>query len=103
MTKPTEGPWRAELARTLVHILGQSPVCSISVTGYKGMSAIERNEFRERALADARLIAAAPDLLAALVLIAGHGGKTLIGDGRYDEGAARAFDQMADIARAAIA
>lgn len=50
-----------------------------------------------------RLIAAAPELLEALRGIASHGGKTLLGNGRYDEGAASAFNQLADIARAAIA
>ena len=50
----------------------------------------------------AALLAEVERLRAALRLIAAHGGKTLLGDGRYDEGAHAAFENMADIARAAI-
>jgi len=38
----------------------------------------------------------------ALTLIASASGKTLLGDGRYDEGANAAFEQMADIAKQAL-
>lgn len=37
-----------------------------------------------------------------LALIASHKGKTLLGDGRYDEGANAAFEQMAAIAQDAL-
>jgi hypothetical protein len=38
----------------------------------------------------------------ALRLIAEHKGKALLGDGRYDEGANAAFNQMADIAASVL-
>lgn len=53
--------------------------------------------------ANAKLICAAPELLAALKLISGFKGKTLIGGDRYDEGANRAFEECAAIALEAIA
>jgi hypothetical protein len=70
MSKHTPTPWKAVMARTLIHIQGSSPVCSISVSGYKGMDAIERNEFRARVIADAdyivRCVNAHDDLVKAL-------------------------------------
>jgi hypothetical protein len=38
----------------------------------------------------------------ALEFIASYGGKTMLGDGRFDEGAAQAFEILATIARAAL-
>ncbi|KYK44535.1 hypothetical protein A1D31_14140 [Bradyrhizobium liaoningense] len=62
----TPGPWRAVLARTLIHIQGNSPVCSISIAPPR----IPERELREQAVSEARanatLIAAAPDMLAEL-------------------------------------
>ena len=42
------------------------------------------------------------ELEKALRLIAEHKGKALLGDGRYDEGANAAFNQMADIAASVL-
>lgn len=63
--KFTPGPWVAKAVRTVIHIQGDSPVCEISLsTGhiyedYPGQKA----EYIARQKANARLIAAAPDLL----------------------------------------
>jgi hypothetical protein len=98
MSKHTPGPW--EVGYHDKH--GQRTVLSqhieICTCWHHSVGAIEKEME-----ANARLIAAAPDLLAALELIASFGGKTLIGDGRYDEGAAHAFAQAADVASAALA
>jgi hypothetical protein len=90
MTKPTPGPWEAKGA----YVFAGKNCIGICDTD---------NATQKRMEANAKLIAAAPDLLAALELISSFGGKTLIGDGRYDEGAAHAFAQAADVASAALA
>lgn len=71
---------------------------------------LEANVSSDRAFADARLIAAAPDMLAALEFIAQMGGLTLIapslgedGDKGHQLGAFKAFNQAASIAKDAIA
>lgn len=53
---------------------------------------------RDREAFRARIAA----LAGALEVIAEHKGKALIGDGRYDEGANAAFEQLADIAAQAL-
>jgi hypothetical protein len=101
MSKHTRAPWRTQgwvptWAYIPVHDAAHNLVASLYPHAGHGYT-------REQVEANARLIAAAPDLLAALELIASFGGKTLIGDGRYDEGAAHAFAQAADVASAALA
>jgi hypothetical protein len=66
MRQHTPGPWRSVLARTLIHIQGRSPVCSISISPPRIPERDLREQAVARAKADARLITAAPDLLNAL-------------------------------------
>lgn len=54
--------------------------------------------YQKLAQKDARIA----EMEKALRLIAAHKGKALLGDGRYDEGANAAFNQMADIAASAL-
>lgn len=63
----TRGPWNVSLGRTLAHVAGADghDICSVSTTPInKNITAVERNDYRARALNDARLIAAAPDYAA---------------------------------------
>jgi hypothetical protein len=50
-----------------------------------------------------RIAAVAGDVEAALMLIAGHAGKTLIGDGTYSEGVHDGFNTLAAHAEVALA
>ena len=65
--KHTPGPWQLKKARTLLHIGAASPVCEISISAnhvhedYPGC----KRDYVSRQEANARLINAAPDLLAA--------------------------------------
>lgn len=70
----------------------------------------ESDHDRHESLAYAKLFAAAPDLLKALQFIAAMQGKTLLnldlgedGDRAHQIGANAAFNQLAEVARAALA
>lgn len=67
LAKATPGPWKAELARTLVHIAGAGPVCSISVSPPRVPEKHIRNETVRTAGANAALIVAAVNALPALL------------------------------------
>lgn len=75
---PTPGPWvvgpNVDSQGTLVYVCvlaGKEALCACSVYGKKTGSAASKPTFTEaEALANARLIAAAPDMLAALHMLA---------------------------------
>ncbi len=75
MAAHTKGPWSISAGRTLEHIIGSDGhgICSVGTTPIsKDATPQERIAYCARAMADARLIAAAPDLLeAAKVVLAG--------------------------------
>lgn len=60
------GPWEVRQARTLLHVVGDGPVCGISISAnhVHEDKPGDKARFIERQHANARLIAAAPDLLA---------------------------------------
>jgi len=66
--KHTPGPWRSKKARTLIHVQGDSPICEISVSAnhIHEDSPGAKASYIATQEANARLIAAAPDLLDAL-------------------------------------
>lgn len=66
--KHTPGPWRLDTGRNRIMVYGlQHSVCRISL-GYSGEPSSVRH--LNRRISDARLIAAAPDLLTALIGLA---------------------------------
>lgn len=68
MSKHTPGPWcvKAHTAMSPDHI---TPSCDFTICGPSGASIAFEGEWNPNAAADARLIAAAPDLLAALLAV----------------------------------
>jgi len=112
----TPGPWKISLGGGHAHnsILGSDVV---QVSGWledrivkHGGQVISNRSYSEMVCenlgdlnlpgpkANAQLIAIAPLLLRALKEIASFKGQTLLGDGRYNEGANRAFEKCAAIA-----
>lgn len=70
--KHTSGPWEVRKARTLLHIIGsEAPVCAISISANHVHEDKPGDKARWRAEqeANARLIAAAPELLAAAEIV----------------------------------
>ncbi len=68
MAGHTPGPWRVIEGRTLLHIGGEGPVCSISVSAnhvHEDEPGTKRR-YIERQRANARLVSASPDLLEVL-------------------------------------
>jgi hypothetical protein len=94
---PTPGPWSAVHGVLLPDDEGhtRSFIRPIKGEGYQIAQTVGPN-----GEANARLIAAAPDMLAALEQIA-QGGNTVTSDLPYGRGKSR--DEMASIARAALA
>jgi hypothetical protein len=109
----TPGPWATHRSRFPVDGQTDYAIVAGQQVIAEAFGRSDRNVYPP-AEANARLIAAAPDLLAALEGIASLRGKTLLGpDSRHhmgdaaprfhERGAAAAFEQTADLADSAIA
>lgn len=63
----TRGPWQAQQARTLIHVVGNRGIVSLSIAKPRHPETLAERERRiAEQWANARLIAAAPELYAAL-------------------------------------
>lgn len=103
--EPTPGPWRH---KAVIGVPDEDWWAIMAMDDQVEVAILPR--IHEGSEANARLIAAAPELLSALRLIAAMGGKTLMAymndresSAIYSEGAHNAFNQAAEIAADALA
>jgi hypothetical protein len=96
-TKFTPGPWRVELGDGYPHAGSWCVVCDTHPSKYTPLVAVQ--DFDDRSEADARLIAAAPDIYDALILALPYV-ETAESDDAYKPSSAR---RVTETIRAALA